>query len=244
MAGHTIAVMQPTYLPWVGYFDLIDQVDEFVLLDDVEFSKQSWQQRNRIKTANGVQWLTVPVLTKGKLGQTIAETRISTVSKGVDKHASSISQSYSRASCFSEYGDEFGATLRETREHLVDLNVDLISWFCTQFGITTRMTKSSSLSVGGKKVERLLNICEALGARCYVSPPGSKVYIDENNLFEPNQIRLVYQNYQHPSYAQLYGDFVSHLSAVDLLFNEGGKSLEIIRSGRLPGIGATGPTGS
>lgn len=224
--------MQPTYLPWMGYFDLIDQVDEFVLLDDVEFSRQSWQQRNRIKTANGVQWLTVPVLIKGRSTQKIHETEINLAVKGVEKHKSSIQQSYRKARYFENYYSEFFSILDEKHTHLSDLNTNLIQWFCEKIGVTTKITKSSSLSVGGEKVDRLIQICEVLEAQCYVSPPGSKIYIDENNLFDPRYISLVYQDYHHPTYTQLYGEFVSHLSVLDLLFNEGQSSLDIIRSGR------------
>jgi hypothetical protein len=231
-APHTVAVMQPTYLPWMGYFDLIDQADVFVFLEDVEFSKQSWQQRNRIKTSNGILWLTVPVLTKGKSGQMISDVRINHRSNDLEKHVKAIAQSYGKAPFVKSYIDELTAILSTPRDRLADLNMDLIRWFCAKLGIKTPLVKNSDLHVEGSKVERLINICRAVGAERYLSTPGSKVYIDEDNRFSPSGVDLVYQDYVHPTYRQLHGDFVPYLSVLDLLLNEGEGSLSIIRSGR------------
>ena len=110
--------------------------------------------------------------------------------------------------------------------------MDLIRWFCSKLGIKTPLVKNSDLHVEGAKVERLINICRAVGAERYLSTPGSKVYIDEDNRFSPSGIDLVYQEYVHPTYRQLHGDFVPYLSVLDLLLNEGEGSLSIIRSGR------------
>jgi hypothetical protein len=231
-ATHTVAVMQPTYLPWMGYFDLIDQADVFVFLEDVEFSKQSWQQRNRIKTSNGILWLTVPVLTKGKSGQMISDVQINHRSNDMEKHIKVVIQSYSKAPFVKSYIDELTAILSTPYDRLAELNMDLIRWFCSKLGIKTPLVKNSDLHVEGAKVERLINICRAVGAERYLSTPGSKVYIDEDNRFSPSCIDLVYQAYVHPTYRQLHGDFVPYLSVLDLLLNEGEGSLSIIRSGR------------
>lgn len=227
-----IAIMQPTYLPWIGYFDLIDQVDRFVFLDSVQFSKRSWQQRNRIKGPKEVRWLTVPVLTKGRSGQLIQEVEIAPSRAFPGHHIETIKRFYSKAPSFTRYMDDLSATLRDTPRFLADLNIKLIRWFCAQMGIETEMIRSSSLNATGRRVELLTNICRSCEAESYLSPEGSRTYIEENNLFESNEIELTYHQYNHPEYHQLHGDFVPYLSVLDLILNEGASSLSIIRSGR------------
>lgn len=227
---HTIAIMQPTFLPWIGYFDLIDQADAFVFLDNVDFTKQSWQQRNRIKTANGVQWLTVPILWRGHSGQKILDVKINQAYKYKEKHIKTITQSYCKAPFFNLYVEEFSNIFVEPYQKICKLNIDLIVWLCKKLGMETTFIRSSELEINGDKVERLINICRAFDADCYLSPPGSREYIEENNLFISNNIELMYHNFQHPHYSQLHGDFVPYLSVIDLIFNEGPNSLDIIRN--------------
>ena len=231
MATRAVAIMQPTYLPWIGYFDMIDQSDCFVFLDSVQFNKRSWQQRNRIKGHDGVLWLTVPVLSKGRRDQRIDEVVIDQTQAFQEKHIKTITYSYSKAPFFAQYIDELSAILHKSHQFLADLNIELIRWLCAQLGIETEMVRSSSLNVEGKQVELLVNICKALGTDRYLSAAGSKAYIEENNLFVPNGIDLVYHEYRHPEYRQLHGAFVPYLSVLDLLFNEGPSSLSIIRAG-------------
>jgi len=229
---YTVAVMQPTFLPWIGYFDLIDQSDRFVFLDSVQFSKQSWQQRNRVKGLNGEQWLTVPVLTKGLSNQSISEVKINQNAKFKEKTIKNITQIYRKAPFFDFYIDELSHILLKSYVFLADLNIELILWICRQLEIKTEMIRSSSLKAKGKKVELLINICKELNADTYLSTPGSKVYIEENNLFPSNGIDLAYHAYEHPVYHQSRGKFIPYMSVIDLLFNEGHLSLSIIRSGR------------
>ena len=232
MNGLTVAVMQPTFLPWIGYFDLIDKSDRFVFLDSVQFSKQSWQQRNRVKVPNGEQWLTVSVLTKGMPNQRISEVKINQNAKFREKTIKTITQIYRKAPFFDSYIDELSDILLKSHVFLADLNIELIMWICKQLGIDTKMIRSSSLMTTGKKVELLINICKELNASTYLSTPGSKVYIDENNLFPSNDIDLVYHAFEHPEYRQINGEFIPYMSTIDLLFNEGPASLSIIRAGR------------
>ena len=228
----TVAIMQPTYLPWIGYFDMIDQSDCFVFLNSVQFNKRSWQQRNRIKGHDGVLWLTVPVLTKGRRHQRIYEVEIASTQHFREEHIKTITRCYSKAPFFEQYIDGLSAILCRSHRLLADLNIEFTHWFCEQLGIETKMIRSSSLDVEGEKVELLVNICGMLGADRYLSAAGSKEYIEENNLFVPNDIDLVYHAYRHPEYRQLHGSFVPYLSVLDLLFNEGRSSLSIIREGR------------
>ena len=228
-----IAIMQPTYLPWIGYFDLIDQVDKFVFLDSVQFSKRSWQQRNRIKGPKEVRWLTVPVHTKGRSRQLLQEVAIAPNRDFPEQHIETIKRFYRRAPSFTQYVDELSATLREAHRFLADLNIKLIRWLCAQMGIETEMVRSSSLNAEGRRVELLINICKSCEADGYLSPEGSRTYIEENNLFESNGIELTYHEYHHPEYHQLHGEFVPYLSILDLILNEGDSSLSIMRSGRV-----------
>jgi len=227
----TVAVMQPTFLPWMGYFDLIDQSDCFVFLDSVQFSKQSWQQRNRVKGPDGEQWITVPVLTKGLPNQRIFEVKVNQNAKFQKKTIKTITQIYRKAPFFDSYIDELSNIFLKSHVFLAELNIELILWVCRQLGIFTKMIRSTSLKAKGKKVELLVKICKELKADTYLSTPGSKVYIDENNLFVPHGIDLVYQVFKHPVYRQSKGGFLPCMSIIDLLFNEGQDSRSIIHKG-------------
>lgn len=234
----TVAIMQPTYLPWIGYFDLMDRVDVFVFLDSVQFERRSWQQRNRVKTASGELMLTVPVLSKGRRDQTVAEVELVPDSGFEASHCESIRSAYARAGAFDRHWEGLRALYEVRHRRLVDLNLALIMHLKSAFGIRCETVRSSGLAARGKRVDLLVGICRELGAGRYLSPAGAKGYIDENNLFPSHGIELEYQEFRHPEYRQLHGPFLPYMSAVDLLLNEGGaRSLEVIRSGRPPGRG-------
>ena len=224
--------MQPTYLPWLGYFDLIDQADCFVFLDSVQFSRRSWQQRNRIKSKDGEMRLTVPVISKGVRDQSIAQVEIDQATEFHRKHLRSIDHSYAKAPYYRDYFNELEAVLGKAHDHLAELNIELIGWMCDKMGITAKMVRSSTFGVEGNKVNLLVGICQEIGAGNYLSPLGSMGYIEDNDIFASNGIELRYQDYHHPQYSQLHGQFLANMSALDLLMNEGPSSLEIIRAGR------------
>lgn len=228
-----IAIAQPTYLPWCGYFDLIDQVEALVILDSVQFEKQSWQHRNRIKTPAGLQWLTVPVQYRGHFGQKICEVEIRDAAFA-KKHARAIELNYRRASFFENYFPDLARLIVcQPEERLVDLNLRVIEWFCSALQIKTRLVRSSNMAASGKRTELLANICGELGATEYVSPLGSAEYLlDEMQAMTGRGIRVSFQHYEHPEYAQLFPPFAAYASAIDLLFNEGPRAGEIMRSGR------------
>ena len=232
--GRTVAVMQPTYLPWIGYLDLMDQCDVFVLLDCVQFEQRSWQQRNRVKIASGEAWLRVPVLTKGRRDQRVCEVELDRSSNFREKHLATIRHGYARAAHYANYAPQLAAVLARKHDRLVDLNADLIELMRGALGITTPLIRSSTIAADGHRVTRLISICSELGAKCYLSPLGSKPYIEENDAFRDHGIELRYHQYEHPVYPQLHGRFLSHLSAVDLLLNAGHESLAILQSGRRP----------
>lgn len=227
-----IAIMQPTYLPWTGYFALVDQVDYFVLLDDVQFSRQSWQQRNRVNTYDGPKWLTVPVLKKGRGRQLINEVEINNNDYWERKHLTLIKNNYSKAPWLPLYDSWLEMIYQQPWTSLYELNATLIKEIAAKLGLEKPFVQASSLGAAGKKTSRLIDICKLLEATEYLSPIGSFEYIDvEENPFPEFGIELLYQQYEHPTYQQMGDQFYSHLSTIDLLLNEGTNSLEIIRSG-------------
>ena len=227
----TVAIMQPTYLPWLGYFDLINSSDIFVFLDSVQFDKRSWQQRNKIKTPNGELMLSVPVLTKGKFDQNIYDVMIDMSQKFEKRHYNSILSSYKRSRYIESFIKELDEIYNSEFIKLADLNIRLIEWLSSKIGINTKFILSSQLDAQGSKTELLVDIFKKLNGDHYLSPAGSKDYIEEDNLFSKSGIQLSYQNYKHPTYNQLYGDFIPYMSVIDLLFNEGDKSSKVINSG-------------
>lgn len=229
-----IAIAQPTYFPWIGYFDLIDQVDQFVLLDSVQFEKQSWQQRNRIKGPTGLQWLTIPVVFRGRLEQLIRDVELRE-SDFLRTHLRALELNYRRAPFFEEYYKPISSHMRSlaATNRLVELTAGFISWFLETLGLNVPVVRSSRLSVTGKRTELLANICQALGAAEYLSPLGSASYlIGELPTMTSRGISVAFQHYEHPEYTQQFPPFRPYAGIVDLLFNEGSRALEIIRSGR------------
>lgn len=217
----TCVIMQPTYLPWLGYFDLIKSSDVFVFLDHVQYSKQSWQQRNKVRSENGEQLLTINVKKASTKEYRINEVLIDHGKKPLTKHLQSIRTLYAKAKNFSVIFPELEEIYSREYVYLADLNMDLIKYGMQKFGITTESTNSSTLGVTRPKVEGIIEICKALNCYHYLSPVGSKDYIDANNIFDINGITLEYQSYEHIVYKQIgYTDFISHLSFIDYLMNK------------------------
>jgi len=218
-----IAISQPTYLPWLGYFDLIDQVDQvdvFVLLDDVQFERRSWQHCNRMKTPIGLQWLTVPVMFHGRFSQFLKDVEIRDAEFS-RTHLRAFEQNDRRSRFFDRYFVDLGACPKCTAGALLaDLDLRLLEWLASAMGIRTRLVRSSGLQQAGRRSERLANICARVGADQYISPLGSAGYLlEEVNLRADRAIAVAFQHCEYPQYAQL-------------IFNEGERSLEILRSGR------------
>lgn len=226
-----VAISQPTYLPWIGYLDLIDQVDLFVILDNVQFAKQTWQQRNRIRTAAGLQWLTVPV--KLRFGQMINEVEIRDATFHLD-HLRAIELAYRRAPYFADYFEDLSRKLAEKgSSRLVDLNVSLLAWIMQALLVKTPLVRASSLGQSGKRTELLANICSELGATKYISPAGSAAYLlAEQEFLTCRGIEVSFHHYEHPVYQQLHQPFTPFASVIDVMFNEGGEALKILRGGR------------
>ncbi|WP_419902612.1 WbqC family protein [Kiloniella sp.] len=226
-----IAIMQPTYLPWIGYFGLMQSVDTFVLLDSVQFAKRSWQQRNQIKTANGAQWLSVPVMSKGKRDQKICEVELDLGPKSFTNHRQVIEHSYRKAPNFDVMGQPILELYNKSYNRLVDLNIDLIQCIKDLLNINTPVVRSSEIHGEGVKADLLLSLCQGLEATEYVSPPGSKSYLNETDVFLRADLPVRYFNFNHPVYPQMYGDFLPYMSCIDLLFNCGDKGFGLITEG-------------
>lgn len=228
-----IAIMQPTYLPWCGYFDLMDQADFFVFLDDVPFQKRSWQQRNRIVRSEGLAWLTLPIKSKGLRGQRICDVELA--DSGVSaKHARTIGTVYSNSPFTKALLWEYELVAESAGTSLSMLNVGLIEAMCKGFEIDTPWALASELTTGAHRGEHLARICQALGASEYLTPPGSVDYLLEDvESFDSRGIAVRVQDYEHPTYPQEgRSSFCSHASAIDLLARTGPQAGEILRSGR------------
>lgn len=234
------AIMQPTVWPWVGGFDLLDQVDVFVHYDDVQMVKRSWDVRNRIKTAHGELFLTVPVRKTGHRDDTrFTNALIDDSRPWRAQHLKALAASYRKASYFDDVMAVIEPLIMAPVSLLGDLNVSCIAAIADKLGIRTPMVRSSTLPpVSGKKDVRLLGICRQLQAERYLSPLGAHEYIEAataGGAFHDSGVAIYYQHYSPVPYRQLHGPFQSHMCILDLLFNEGfDHSLAIIRSGRRP----------
>ena len=230
----SVAIMQPTFLPWVGYFDLLDQADEFVFLDNVQFEKQSWQQRNRILGPSGLEWATVPVLTKGRFGQKICDVEIKTADFPA-KQMRTIAHHYVKAPYFEAYWEGLRTILQtvEMSPSLAQLNMNLVRWLCKCFQLDASFRLASEMQPEGGRSERLVSMINALGATQYISPLGAAAYLQQDqHVFSEAGINITFQNYEPRPYRQLHPGFVVGASALDMLFNEGPAAGGIIRSGR------------
>jgi hypothetical protein len=224
-----VAIMQPTYLPWSGYFGLMQSVDLFIFLDSVQFAKRSWQQRNQIKTPQGSLWLTIPVLSKGKQEQTIREVIINQDTDFSSQHRKAIEMNYKKARFFDAYGKTLLDKLQEPTKYMAEVTLGLIHEMKNALGIQTKTALSSKLNAQGAKADLLAALCQEVGATEYISPPGSREYLEESNAFKEIGIHVSYFDFHHPEYSQLFGSFLPFMSCIDLLFNCGPESSEMIK---------------
>lgn len=218
-----LSLMQPTYLPWLGYFNLIKQSDIFVIYTTTQLTKRSWQVRNKIKTPTGPVFLTIPIKkTDSRDNTIIKDALINYETDWVDKHLSTIRYTYSNAPFFTQIYEIISTVLESRPTFLTDVTVGMLRKFLSLLEINTQVVLSENISYIGKKDEALVSICKEFGDVCYLSVEGSRDYIlDGVNLFEQNNIPLVWHNYNHPTYQQLHGEFVSHMGIIDALFNIG-----------------------
>ena len=222
-----IAVHQPQYLPWLGYFDKIDCADVFVLLDNVQFKKNEWQNRNRIKTANGLQWLTVPVTYK--YPQLMNEVEINSRDKWQHRQRQTIISNYKKAPCWSLFEEFFEEIFSSNWQYISQLNIHTVKRLAGILGIKTPIYIASELGEFSEDPDyRLIAITKHFDGDVYLAGSGGKEYMDMAK-YAQNGIKVIFQEYEHPVYNQLFGDFEPFMSVVDLLFNHGHESLKILK---------------
>jgi hypothetical protein len=228
-----VAIVQSCYIPWKGYFDLINSVDEFVLYDEVQYTRQDWRNRNRIKTERGTRWLTVPVSIDGLYHQRLDETRVADP-KWATRHWDTIRQSYRHAPYFPTYTQAIESAYEAcgAEPWLSTINRHLLEVICSILGIETTLTWSTDYAAEGSRTERVVSLCEQVGASLYLSGPSARAYIDES-LFERAGIELRYFDYEgYPEYPQLYPPFEHTVTILDLLFNAGPDAPDLMKSFR------------
>jgi WbqC-like protein family len=230
LAGKTVAIVQSCYIPWKGYFDLINSVDEFILYDDRQFTRRDWRNRNRIKTPTGTKWLTIPVQTKGQYHQRIDETKISNPGWG-ETHWKTLRHNYASAPCFADYCDFVADLYRAANdERLSAVNHYFLCALCELLGIRTPLTWSTAYQAEGNRTERLVSLCRAAGATHYVSGPNARDYLDESQ-FHAAGIRLAYFDYGgYPEYEQPHPPFDHAVTIIDLLLCTGEQAPRFMKS--------------
>lgn len=224
-----VAILQSCYIPWKGYFDLINSVDEFVFYEDVQYTRQDWRNRNLIKTVSGKQWLTIPI--QARFGQTIAQTRVSD-SRWIRKHWHALCTNYGRSPFFDYYVDGLSKMYERAAEleFLSQINRLFIGEICDFLGVKTRLSLSSKYSLNGDKTERLVGICRQLQAQSYLTGPAAKAYI-QDELFSAQNIQLLFMDYSgYPEYPQLYPPFEHGVTILDLLFSTGPNARQYMKS--------------
>jgi len=223
-----VSIQQPEHLPWLGFFDKVRQVDFVVLLDNVQFKKRYFENRNKIRTKEGWHWLTVPVITKGKYTQLINQVETDNTTHWRKKCWLAIHTHYGKAPFFPKYSSFLEQIYNKQWTYLVDLNEEIIRRIIQELGIQVKIQRASTLGITGKGTDLLLEICQKLNADTYLSGISGKDYLDESKFTELG-IKVVYQEFYHPIYTQVYEPFIPCMSIIDLLFNHGDKSLDIIK---------------
>lgn len=227
-----VAIVQSNYIPWKGYFDMIAAVDEFILFDEMQFTRRDWRNRNKIKTPQGLKWLTVPVEVKGKYLQTINETRM----QGTDwaqEHLKVLHSCYKRAPRFDEAIAWVQPLYEATDEvFLSPMNERFLRAICGRLGITTKITRCEDYGMIDGKSERLADLCLKAGADVYVSGPAARGYLDET-VFAQKDLQVSWHDYAgYPEYPQLWGAFEHGVSILDLIFNCGEQARTFMRAGQ------------
>ncbi len=223
------AIVQPSYIPWRGYFDIIRRSDVFVFLDDVQYDRRGWRNRNRIKTAEGSRWLTIPVHARGaQISGLPIDQVVMSGDEWPRQHLEMLRRAYRKAPFFEQYTEWLERVYGAPPERLADFTIATTVELAAMLRITgTRFIRSSALNAGGRKTERLLAVLERVGATRYLSGPSARAYIDESQ-FERAGIALEWMEYNYPEYPQLHGAFDPHVSVLDLLFMTGDRAADYI----------------
>lgn len=223
-----LAIHQPEFLPWLGFFDKMNKCDNYIILDNVQFAKNNFQNRNRLIDQNGtIFWSTVPVLKTGYMDKQIKDMLIDQKKPWARKNWARISASYCKHPFFKCFCDELESIFAKDFTFLIDLNMALIRFFCRELKINKPIIRSSSLQVNGKRDELLLSICQSQGANTYLSGPTGRQYLKED-LFRKENIKIQYHEFEPPYYSA--PSFKPYLSVLDLLFNHGPESRHFLKT--------------
>ncbi len=222
-----LSAHQIHFMPGLRYFSKMKNSDIFVFLDDVQYEKREFQNRNKIKTLHGFQYLTVPVITKGRFNQLIKDVEINNTYDWKKEHIKAIETNYSKAKYFKDYFSEILEIYNNNYQKLIEISLKTIDFFKKHFQIKTPFVFSSTLNIDKKSTERLVEICKKLNCDVYLSGVGAKSYLDEGK-FKEAGIKIVWQNFEIKEYPQLYGQFIPDLSSVDLILNCGKESINYL----------------
>lgn len=223
---------QPVYLPWLGLLHKIAISDAYCYLDTVQYQIQDWNNRNKVKTANGSIYLTVPVKAKGYLDKKIKDIEIDYNTNWRRKHWKIIYFNYKKTPFFDKYAPFFEELYKNDWKYLTSLNDYMLKWFLKELGIKVNYCKSSDYDFTGNKSDLIIDMCKKLGADKYIFGALGKDYAEKDK-FDKVGINIYFQEYIHPAYEQRWGEFLPYMSIIDLLFNEGDKSLKILMSGNI-----------
>ena len=224
-----ICIRQPGYLPFLGFFKKIESVELFVFLDDVNYSKGDWDNRNKIRTNENSMWLTVPILNKS--GKLLNEVEIDYSKDWIYKHKSAIKYNYENCPFFDKYWKEIEKILDKKHKKLFELNISLINYFISILQISTKTICSSDLHINSTGSKKLLDICKSLNCDTYISGELGSDYLDLD-IFKNENITVKFEKFEHPQYSQKYSKFIPNMSIIDLLFNEGEKSIDILKKSK------------
>lgn len=223
-----VCILQPSYIPWRGYFHQIQKSDVFVFYDDIDYDARGWRNRNRVKTRHGVQWLTIPVKSKGrKRGTPIHEMEIDWETDWIARHWTTLTHAYARAPHFERYAKLLEPCYRGHPELLADFTTETTQILARALGSDTKFLRSSEMGIGGRQTARLIEILRTLDAHHYITGPSAKGYIEED-LFEKAGIELEYMVYDYPEYEQLYPPYDPQVSILDTLFMLGPDAPSVI----------------
>jgi len=226
-------ILQPTYLPWLGYFEMISNADIFLIYDHVQFVKKSWHHRNRIKGPNGEILLSLPIK-KSSLDTPLCKALLANeYQKVLNMHWMSISHSYKKSKFFHKYSPGLEVLYSSKFNSLTDLTITFIEYFCEQLCIETEIHKSSKFTIDSSIInpnEKIIDLCKKANITSLYDANGAQNILDIDH-FDKNNIKLLFQNYSHPVYSQIFGNFIPNLSIIDLLLNEGPNSLKILNNG-------------
>lgn len=224
-----LAAHQPVYLPWLGLFHKIALSEKFVFFNEVQYLPRDWMNRNKIKTTAGEIWLTVPVFTKGHREKKTSEIEINNKLDWKNKHLKTIKNNYSKTTYFEKYFPFFEDVYSKNWSRLVDLNEHMLKWFIQELGMKVEFLKASDFEFKGTKSDLVLDMCKTLKADTYIFGALGRDYANLKD-FEKEGIQVIFQDYKHPIYPQKFGEFIPNLSIIDLLFNCGPKSSEVLMS--------------